>query len=94
MDKCQKYINMIGYIIKNKKNKIWKDADNRIYFIDSINADFSRFYENTKIRSVLKNYIGTDNPVELLFCCKNSISRGEFRFWRWLASRFTNNSTV
>lgn len=70
---CNLYIEKIEQFLESKTCKVWVDdeyADHRIYFINAIDNDFNAFYEDTRIRDVLKCYTGTDKPVGMLLAAK------------------------
>lgn len=72
-DQCQKFIEKIDHLVEPASSNVWLDdteADHRIYFINEIDEDFNAFYENPKIREVLKAYTGTANPLGMLLAAK------------------------
>jgi hypothetical protein len=72
-EQCQLYIDKIESHIASGECSIWVDdegADNRIYFINSIDENFDEYYKNEKIRSVLRNYTGTSDPKGMLLAAK------------------------
>lgn len=76
---CREYIHKIDTMISDGSVNVWQDdsaADNRIYFIDTIDSDFCDFYENKRIRSVLRDYIGIENPVGMLLAAKINFQDG------------------
>lgn len=78
-EKCLKYIKIIDACIEDSSINTWVDgegADNRIYFINEINAEMNEFYENKFIRSVLYDYLGVSNPVGMLLAAKINFKNG------------------
>lgn len=68
-NQCEEYVRLIDEFIDSGSNNIWSDevgADNRIYFINTINEKFKTFYEIPYFRDVLEAYTGIKNPVGML----------------------------
>lgn len=78
-NECQKFIEKIDLFIASSSSNVWLDdtkADHRIYFINEVDEDFNAFYENPKIREVLKAYTGTANPLGMLLAAKIEYKEG------------------
>lgn len=76
---CERFITKIDNFIASGSSNVWQDdtkADHRIYFINEIDEDFNAFYENPKIREVLKAYTGTANPLGMLLAAKIEYKEG------------------
>jgi hypothetical protein len=68
-----KYKKLIdGYLDSDNVN-VWRDeqgADERLYFINEIDADFKTYYETPYFREILKEYTGISNPEGMLLAGK------------------------
>lgn len=66
---CEELIKEIDGYIESGSNNIWSDnvgADNRVYFIDTINDKFKKIYDTPYFKNVLEVYTGIKNPVGML----------------------------
>ena len=66
-DVCKEMISDIDMYIDKETDRIniWSDevgADRRVYFVESINDRFNRFYEEPYFREVLASYTGITEP--------------------------------
>lgn len=68
-EECDDLIREIDGHIESNKSNVWTDtagADNRIYFIDTINEKFKDFYNTPYFREVLQAYTGIEKPKGML----------------------------
>lgn len=68
-EQCAELIQKIDSYIESGSNNVWTDgvgADNRIYFIDTINEQFKKFYDTPYFKKVLESYTGIKKPVGML----------------------------
>lgn len=72
-DECRKLRGKIDEYIINQNCNVWSDevgADKRIYFINEIDSDFEKFYENQNVRDALTRYTGIDKPKGMLLAAR------------------------
>ncbi|WP_348709019.1 phytanoyl-CoA dioxygenase family protein [uncultured Pseudoalteromonas sp.] len=72
-EECCRFRKKIDALIESNSTNVWIDesgADHRIYFVNEVDDDFNDFYENSKIRSILKNYTGTNEPKGMLLAAR------------------------
>lgn len=66
---CDSLSKEIDRYIDSGHSNVWSDslgADNRLYFIDTINDKFKDFYSTPYFRDVLQAYTGIKNPKGML----------------------------
>lgn len=67
-EQCNQYIKRIDELL-DSDNNVWQDelgSDKRLYFIETLDEMFNKFYINPEIRNVLAAYTGTKNPKGML----------------------------
>ncbi|WP_240036284.1 hypothetical protein [Pseudoalteromonas sp. A757] len=70
---CLNLRNKIDDLIASNSTNVWIDdegADHRVYFVNEIDEEFNRFYENPKIRKILAKYTGTREPEGMLLAAR------------------------
>lgn len=78
-EQCEMLRNKIDNYISEGKCNVWQDelgADNRVYFINEIDADFEEFYKSSIIRDILLKYTGTSKPNGMVLAGRIDAKKG------------------
>ncbi|MBA6353598.1 phytanoyl-CoA dioxygenase family protein [Colwellia sp. BRX9-1] len=78
-EECSNLRNKIDNLIANDSSNVWVDevgADHRIFFINEIDEEFNKFYNNRLIRKVLAGYTGTTKPNGMLLAARIDAKKG------------------
>lgn len=78
-EECFNLRNKIDNLITKDSTNVWIDetgADHRIFFINEVDEEFTKFYQHPKIRQILAEYTGTTEPKGMLLAARIDAKEG------------------